>query len=493
MKKHKFGQRVQNWHRPLGPDQLRRRFLRQREMEPAASPRAMQAILDDACEPNMCCEGYPYCGGEYCESYALTPQCIAAVNLFSDMFPGYSPMFRPEWAVDGDKSIIGAGNCKADIEPIEIRLAKHVHGIENLFSDNQDLRLDIRSAIGTQSTLSTLRRFTSRLRMAQWDKLLGLFAPFWIRRPESWSLADKGGDFGSLLAHLFCRYEAPRFSCSHIGYGQSDELQYKWLLWTILIGQGASLKRAGKRFGWRIPEGFQHHLLSLPGDCSVEDACLYADIKRLGGTISDYARLRNVLPLMIDSTCPSCDDAALVFRNESIAWVVRHRDEMTDDDCRLIMAWAVHEHTECERRGGAGFSWKGRTVGAARTRGREYAESRLRPWSALSWGAKGWNWEYEDEASRKWSFVELTSGYALYLEGRILNHCVAGYAWKCAGNQARIVSLRQGDDHAITIELKMPDNRIVQARGRWNRPATATEQQIISRWHRTVVQGRADA
>ncbi|MFM7741259.1 MAG: hypothetical protein ACKO9H_17820, partial [Planctomycetota bacterium] len=123
-------------------------------MEPAASPRAVQAILDDACERYMymhCgwCEHWTHWMGG-CECHSVTSQEITFVNLFSDMFPGYSPMFRPEWVVDGDNSIIDAGNCKADIEPIEVRLAKHVHGIETLFSDNQDLRLDIRSAIGSQ-------------------------------------------------------------------------------------------------------------------------------------------------------------------------------------------------------------------------------------------------------------------------------------------------------------------------------------------------------
>src|SRR5262249_3980305 len=112
----------------------------------------------------------------------------------------------------------------------------------------------------------------------------------------------------------------------------------------------------------------------------------------------------------------------------------------------------------------------------------DYQRQLKLPWSCYSWKRHGWDWKPVDAALDGWCFVELTSGEELFREGQAMQHCVAGYAGRCAVGQSAIVSVRFQEARRITVQTKSATGQVVQAKGACNRPATHEEQRTIRLW-----------
>jgi len=81
--------------------------------------------------------------------------------------------------------------------------------------------------------------------------------------------------------------------------------------------------------------------------------------------------------------------------------------------------------------------------------------------------------------------TQLKKSEDLYIEGDDLDHCVYSYRYSCSKGESFIFSLRllQGENEKkplITIQLV--GNRIVQAKGKFNRRPTEVENQLIGIW-----------
>lgn len=88
-----------------------------------------------------------------------------------------------------------------------------------------------------------------------------------------------------------------------------------------------------------------------------------------------------------------------------------------------------------------------------------------------------------------WRVGEILSSKDLVAEGRRMGHCVYSYARSIESGQTSIWSMTlenglgpTGTWGMLTIEVRNELGRIVQARGRFNRPATTAEHQILMRW-----------
>ncbi len=137
---------------------------------------------------------------------------------------------------------------------------------------------------------------------------------------------------------------------------------------------------------------------------------------------------------------------------------------MTDEQCRLILAWAMHEHTESRYRN-MPFSWKGRQTRAALERAEVYdQESSLANilWMEMRWDPHELNWTDGQPPSDVWSFIELCSGSELSVEGRALKHCVAGYSPRCASGIS--ATQRAGPLHESDRSTYCPWPRTANAR-----------------------------
>jgi hypothetical protein len=322
-----------------------------------------------------------------------------------------------------------------------------------------------------------------------------LFSPFWVRSPVTWNQ----GDEISLLNHLFVEHEVPAFLYTE-WFRKPDVPRFKWLCWFILIARGASLKRAAGLFQWNIPNRFQHLLLEAPPDASPTEACLFTEIKRLGGSEADFRRIVANRAFVIDPTEISAVESHAEFWRETAAWLIAHGHAINDAESERILAWAMHEYTECEQGmrygGGPPFTWKGRSVRAVLERSAEYLrlqEHGSYAYRSYRWQGHGWDWTPDNPAQCKWSFVELTSGEELFEEGRAMHHCVASYAGRCVSGYSAIVSVRSEDSRCITVEINPRTKQVVQAKGLCNRQATTEEQTAIGLWMKAVVRPVATA
>ena len=504
MKKKKFGQKIQNWHRPLGPSQLPRRFLRHRYDE-AGSTRPGED-LDDLVEVDDywdCCDPRPGC-------YHGHPNELFSFHL-DHLWRAIAGPLPPHIALEpsaGNTTDVASENAVISVPPeatvesdAEERLAAFVEKLVHLSAqDSLVLRYRIVQAIGATRNLEVVTSEYSHAPEAA--KRICLFAPFWRRSPQTWNKA--GGT--PLLDHLFVLYAVPRFLYAEwfrdlyprqeAYYGDQPDIEgemprFKWLCWFILLGQGSSLRRAAECFDWRIPPRFGHCLQDVPAEASPVAACVFAEVKRLGGSEIDAARILDNPAFVIDPTEFSAVESHWTFWQDTVRWLIAHRDAITDEQSDQILSWAMHQYTEAEQRRAQGtqpFSWKGRSVRAVLERIIEYRRQISRPLAGYTWQAHGWDWGLHEGPGRRWTFCELTSSDRLFDEGQALHHCVASYAALCASGHSAIVSLAHNDIRRVTVELDPRTRQIKQARGAYNRPANEDERRVIQLWIKTVLQ-----
>lgn len=483
MKQKKLGKKVQNWHRPLGPSQLRRRFLQHRYDDPEVTKRgrSLGYIVDvDDCWD--CYDPYqPDWGGDTDDIYRYE------LDLFLKQILNPPPPLIPlEWVTDAPSDEDGEPMSSfARPRPstgIEERLAAHVDKVVRISNSFPALKSQIVESIGDSRNVDMVKIVADRFKSLGFAKQVCLFAPFWVRSPRTW---DKRGD-SNLLDHLFVLHDVPGFLYSE-WFRNPDVPRFKWLCWFILLGQGGSLKRAAELFRWRIPTRFQHYLRDAPSEASPTEACLFAEVNRLGGSEIDFRRVLRNPAFVIDPTELSAVESHSSFWHDTVRWLIAHGDAITDEESELILSWAMHEYTEAERAGAVTFSWKGRRVRTVLERSIEYRRQVERPWSCYKWRGHGWDWVVDEAPLGRWSFVELTSGEDLFREGQAMRHCVSSYAARCASGYSAIVSIRHNGTRCLTVEINPRTRQVVQARGPCNRQANTEEQRAVSLWMKTVV------
>lgn len=467
MKQKHCGHKVQNWHRPLGPEQLGRWFRRHR--------------LDDVPDDDY---WSPYFGDDdwYPEAEDTDLHSFELKQLLREIIHRPQPLFRLEWAIDAALRTEAEPTVTEPEHPIdlEFRLADFLWGITR-FPNNPATRNRISDALGEDvylDVISTAGRLESGHDLV---RNVSLFAPFWIRSPRTWNDA-------SLVQHLFVRYEVPSFLWAEWS-GEPSIPRLKWLAWFILLAQGGSLRRAAGACNWNIPSRFEYYLRMAPAGLSPIEACTFAEVMRLGGTRTDSRRILSNPAFVVDTTEVAEEDTRSQFWEATVRWVIAHGTVLTDEDCERILAWAMHEYTEAERWSRPPFSWKGRSLQAVLRRSLDYQRQLERPWAAYRWRRHGWDWKPTDPGLDGWSFVELTTGEALFQEGQAMRHCVANYATQCAEGYSAIVSVRYQDARRLTVEVAPATGQLVQAKGPSNRIAGGEELRVIRCWLNTVVQG----
>ena len=299
-----------------------------------------------------------------------------------------------------------------------------------------------------------------------------------------------------MIRHLFVQYEPPKFL-----YGEwyDDNFpRFKWIVWFLLMSQGGSLKSAAKLFRWNMAGGFPARLYQVPPEYSPVQACMIAEILRLGGRLETFQMLNHTFT--IDPT-ETRGPRFISFWRETVQWLSRNADEITLMIQALgehlyyfitpILDWAMHKYTESERENGVPFSWQGRQVRQSYEASQEYVQSLNTVCERnLSWTSHGWDWNTTDERGDNWTVVELSSGQALHDEGKRMHHCVGGYTGLCVAGNTAIFSLRFGEIGKVTIELEPNAKSIVQARGYCNQAIKRREHEVISQWLKDVVRSQ---
>lgn len=505
--------RVLNLHRGLAPGALSRRYRRIRDSEPAGERDEYQ---EEDCWYETYDDYWDPVSGRTADDFLILDALKEGIGFLSrkprlgDLLPSSLGHLA-----SGERDVLPAPETHPRRDPEELTEAlwAHLRFIVSLAKGDafiswewigESLR---RNNGGLGGLKELIARFAERPAPAVMSLL---FAPFWVRPLASFRLpqGDDAAITASLIEHLFVLYRVPR---SLLRPWLDEGLpSLKWVLWLLLLGQGGNLHRAAHRFGWSIAKRFTHGFTTAPDDLTPLEACMWSEVVRLGGQPLDFDRVRRNPALVLDPTdapdslpeqelalgTPLSDDAwerrraheqlarTRTFWRETVEWLIKWREQLTDEMSAAILEWAVHLHTESMREllPQPPFVWRGREPASSFAAARAYQQLRDTPYGNLMWRALGLDWEWRESESIVWTVRELTSGRALSEESQSMHHCVASYAYRCAQGHSAIFSLCANGTRRITIELEPTSRRIAQARGTCNRSATSEEQSVISRW-----------
>ena len=502
MKQRRHKKKSKYWHRNIGRKGYRQRYMRQVFEDPDVNKSGTSYKYVEADEHWNIYDPYNY-------SYDYTYEIFEKADYYLDydqqqynlgillndiLSTADNPFLNlnkklgiPDHPGKEEFTVVSS-DPKNQSTPIHERLFKFVRRITNLSSDEiSSVSSWIQNYIGNPRNIPLVKQVEENVKNLKFTKIVCLFAPFWLRSPLTWDKKEKI----NIIDHLFVLYDVPEFLYNE-WFREGNELRFKWLMWFLLLGQGGSLKKGSDDFQWRIPSRFQKYLWDVPADASPIEACIYAEVMRLGGSESDFVRLLRNPSFVVDPTEFSANESHEKFWYDTVRWLIAQSDQITDEQSGFILEWAMHEYTEAELgrmelgRGGP-FSWKGRRLRRVLEQSLEYYRQRSLPYSNYKWNKHGWDWEYEEAHAHKWTFVELTSGEELYLEGKAMRHCVSSYDGRCASGYSAIVSLRYNGGRKVTIELNPRTKQIVQARGAHNKEATDEEKSVIASWMKEVV------
>jgi hypothetical protein len=371
---------------------------------------------------------------------------------------------------------------------LEERLANHLHHMTESKHKNEWLPSTVYEIFKNGDD----REFLQNLPVKSEEFILTLiiFSPFWVRPLRDWNPPELNSEIyiTSLVNHLFVYFPIPEFLYAE-WFRKPECTRLKWLCWFILIGQGGSLYRAAPNFNWKISKKFQHYLNESPNDLTPTVACIYALIRGQGGTKVEIRRIMDNPGYIIDPTKISSQEHYIIFWLDTIKWLIKYRDSITDEEAQLILNWALHHYTESERHRTKPFSWKGRKLRNTIEYSIEYDRQLIQksPYLSLQWNSHDLDWEMIDKNTNKWSIEELTSGYDLAVEGKEMVHCVSTYAPNCASGHSAIFSLCKEGIRKVTIETNPNSNKIVQLRGRHNKYPERDEKSIIDKWVKDIV------
>jgi PcfJ-like protein len=497
-------ERVVNRRRGLGPDQAPRRYVRRHERTGARELAAVRTVDDDVDEPRWC----TCCQDDTTAADRLLAEVTAHLGFGH---PGFAAL-RPLRAPDATTPL--AAVAPVPSEHLAETLLAHLRA---LIADGLAVALD-RSA-PTRTAARTLRlTMDQHPGLAAWRQacpvasgnLLAL-APFWLRPLDTWTPPpDAGADAAgrALVDHLLVRFPVP--ACLYQPWLGGAAPRWKWVLWLVLLGQGASLHDAARVFGWRVARGLERRLARAPAELDPLTALLWVELDRLRvGERGRVAVLRHhayALDLSETGQGGLLDDldaepawrADPVERNrafwlDTAGWLARHGEALPVPDLSAVLDWAMHRYTESLRPGGAAFHWRGRTAASALTDATDYARQRRAPtprWAngvAITWPRHRADWSL-DAVEGRWLVRELCTGEELVEESMALHHCVSGYAYRCAQGASQIYSLSRDDVRVLTIELDAA-GRVVQVRGAANRSPTARERDLVATWLRATQAG----
>jgi hypothetical protein len=370
---------------------------------------------------------------------------------------------------------------------LERQLVAHVKMLLSSEPDGVTLWRVIEPALARAAQVPGAFAFYARDR--ELARAICLFAPFWARTPSSWD-PESGTP---LLYHVFAAHHVPAWliQCSREA---AIEWDLKPLAWISVFGRGASLRRVARELGWNVSAGLVRELTQEMAPESFMENCFLAELRRRGCPDRVAADLALTPLLRRDPTEAWPAATAQMFAqaideptwNATIDWFTRFGEELrTSRRRRRVLRWFEHELTEAAMGRRGPFSWKGRRPASTYELARQFRKRSLARHN-IEWRARGWDYAFSEDAYR-WTFRELVTSRELVREGAQMGHCVGLYQAHCVAGESAIFSMTCGNEPRLTIEMRPDTGTVVQARGRFNRPATESEQRAIATWREEIV------
>ena len=326
----------------------------------------------------------------------------------------------------------------------------------------------------------------------------------WLRNPEGWKPttywdAAQGVSWGKvhpqliqeLINHLFVKYPVPAFM--HQAWDNND---HQHILWFIFLAKGHNLRRV-KSVPAKLTTKMAHYFTKAPSYYAINQALLYGQVRGLGGSValSDELYKCSVQRIQRDTD----------FFAQLVQFLMRYPELVDQGELprivNFINARKYYGQRIYTREGGIkkepatdpGFTLQKRTPKsllklvndwheALNILGDEFKAS------LVSWEVrKKQDFEYQPlPFLPRYRITQLINNYELWLEGKVMSHCVGGYAYKCQDGTSSIWAMSRifydgREEKCLTIELGDED-KIWEVRGKQNREPTDSELSIIQHW-----------
>ncbi len=295
------------------------------------------------------------------------------------------------------------------------------------------------------------------------------FRTWWINDLFEWKPRSKQTvqQVKELAAYLFCRYKVPDFL--YQSFYSSNLLHIEWF---IHLGTGRRVKDLNKM---PIPftQKMGHYFLQAPSRLTVPEALRFAQVRGLGGDERIADRI-------------------------ALSWIGSKSYE--DEDfwerfIQILVTGGMFNHSKTGelidyvremKRANRGYSLKGRTLQSLLKQSDEWHKRSSYSGGLQYWrpcGIEGYRFEREDGDI---IVEELISTKELMNEGRVMRHCVASYAYLCLKGRTAIYSFRKyahGIQEVLaTIEINIAAQKIVQAKGKMNKPVSNEVRRCMEKW-----------
>src|SRR5262245_45772335 len=167
MKKWRLGKRIQNWHRPLGSSQLRRRYCQHRYDDPEVAKRGRS--LDYLVEGNDCRDGHDPYEDEYLRGDSNDLNEYELGLFLNQLLRPLPPLFRPEWATDAtadhnaETAVASLVHTEPPLVAIEERLVGYVASVAHFSNNSAVIRFCINESISDPRNLAVVRWVAAEL------------------------------------------------------------------------------------------------------------------------------------------------------------------------------------------------------------------------------------------------------------------------------------------------------------------------------------------
>ncbi len=194
MRQKQFGKKINNWHRPLGPSQPHRRFRQHRHDVPMAWEEKEVSTDDFRIDDYWNC--YDTCGccrnryegdQEDLDRHELN-------RLLEEVFnPPLAPLFRKGWRTTATVEHKPQNMVNLDSQGHTVgttlaqRLAEYLEEVVHCSQSSDWIRVCINEATGHSKNLEIVQRVAAQTQTPMLAQRLCLFAPFWLRRPDTWN------------------------------------------------------------------------------------------------------------------------------------------------------------------------------------------------------------------------------------------------------------------------------------------------------------------
>lgn len=294
---------------------------------------------------------------------------------------------------------------------------------------------------------------------------------------EAWKrdsdYADK--QFQSIVRHLFAKYEMPLF----FDKAWFEELALHQI-WYIDIAQGKNIRKCD-RLPIALSKKMSFYFMNAPSRLSINDAFKWSQLMICGG---DPYLADQILRCNLDSQVRMPRD----FWESSIQFF-SNNDRLPLEKIREVFDYL---NMICQHQ--PDFSFQGRTVASLLRLSNEWHETFARNnerTEPVKPPVVYWDKSFvEDDyyhfrgggRRTRYDIIELLNSEQLLKEGQKMRHCVGGYSDACRSRRTAIFSIRVGMKRLATIEVRLNEKKVVQAKAACNNEISITAHALLKKW-----------